>query len=168
MVRALRPTDLTPEARIARAKRMIADAIGEMIEAYIAKGVAASEWIDQFDSPLGRHRHLRLVREGKLKATREGRKVLVRRSELNAYLDAHPEHAPQHPVEDDDVEEMMKRIAGGAESRRAPVRSSSPKKPRAPRLPKVPLGPVDEEAAAAARRSLRRHGFIPMDPKRSK
>lgn len=111
--RVLRTTELTPDARIARAKRMIADAVGEMIEAYTAKGVTANEWIDQFSSPLGQHRHLRLAREGKLRATREGRKVLVRRSDLNAYLEQHAELAAPKPVEDDDVEDMMLRIAGG-------------------------------------------------------
>jgi excisionase family DNA binding protein len=84
--RALRPTELTPEARIDRAKRLLVEAVGEMVDAQIAKGVSGTEWIDQATSPLGRRRHLRLVRQGVLRGVREGRRVLVRRKDIDAYL----------------------------------------------------------------------------------
>lgn len=110
--RAIRPYELTPEARIARAKRVIADAVDDLVEAKIAKGLTASEWVDQKSSPLGKTRHLRLVREKKLKGVREGTRVLVRRADINAYLERRAEAAPV--VEDDeDVDAMMKAISGG-------------------------------------------------------
>jgi hypothetical protein len=39
----------------------------------------AGEWVDQKASPLGREKHLALVRGGVLQASRVGRRVLVRR-----------------------------------------------------------------------------------------
>ena len=108
--RALRPVELTPDARIDRAKRAIADAIDELVEARLAKGAARAELIDQDDSPLGRRRHLELVREGKLRAMRDGRRVLVRRADIDAYL-AEREVAPP-PMTDDDVDGMVDRILG--------------------------------------------------------
>ncbi len=113
--RVVRPAELTPDARIARAKRVIADAITDLVEALVAKGVVASEWIDQDASPLGRRRHLDLVRSRVLPGVREGRKVLVRRRDVEAYLE---KRAATPVVEDDeDVEGLMnavtKRAAGG-------------------------------------------------------
>jgi len=86
--RELSAEELTPDARIDRAKRLIAEAIAEMVSAMIAKGVSGSEWVDQTSSPLGRQRHLRLVRKGILKAARDGRRVLVRRADHDAYLES--------------------------------------------------------------------------------
>ena len=117
--RALRTTELTPDARMARAKRLFAEAAAEMVEACVAKGVVASEWVDQDASPLGRGRHLRLVREHVLRGVREGRKVLVKRSDINAYLE---QRCEARPVEDeDDVEGIMaaalKAVGAGGRSR---------------------------------------------------
>lgn len=111
-VRHLSPIELTPDARIDRAKRMLVEAIDELVEARLAKGTAASEWIDQKDSPLGRRRHLELVRTGVLRGVREGRRVLVRRAEIETYLDGHV--ATPRPVEDDDVDGMIRAITAGA------------------------------------------------------
>jgi hypothetical protein len=97
--------ELTPDARIARAKRVIAEAITDLVDAQVAKGVAASEWIDQDASPLGKRRHLELVRTRVLKGVREGRKVLVRRRDLDAYLVKRGESPAVE--DDDDVEGMM-------------------------------------------------------------
>lgn len=113
--RPIRAVELTPDARIARAKRVIAEAITDLVEAQVAKGVVASEWVDQDTSPLGRGRHLALVRSRVLPGVREGRKVLVRRQDLDAYLAT---RAAMPVVEDpDDVEGLMdavtKRAAGG-------------------------------------------------------
>lgn len=113
--RPIRAIELTPDARIARAKRVIADAITDLVEAQVAKGVVASEWVDQDASPLGRRRHLDLVRDRVLVGVREGRKVLVRKRDINAYLE---KRGVTPAVEDeDDVEGLMnaitKRAAGG-------------------------------------------------------
>lgn len=45
------------------------------------------EWVDQTRSPLGRKKHLRLAKTGVLPASKEGRKVLIRRSVIEAYLE---------------------------------------------------------------------------------
>ena len=59
MTRRAVDTGLTPEARLERAKRTIAEGVSELVEAHLARGSAANEWIDQAHSPLGRRRHLR-------------------------------------------------------------------------------------------------------------
>lgn len=112
-LRAIRTAELTPDARIDAAKRKLVEAIDELVEARIAKGSARSEWVDQDSSPLGRDRHLRLVRRGVLKAVREGRRRLVRRADLEAYLEANSVQPPTVEGEEGEVEAMMRRIAGG-------------------------------------------------------
>lgn len=44
-------------------------------------------YYDQCNSPLGRRRHLELVRRGLLIGCKTGRKVLVRRDEVHALID---------------------------------------------------------------------------------
>lgn len=114
-IRPIRHEDLTLEERIDRAKRAIADAIDDLVEARVARGAARAELVDQNSSPLGRRRHLELVRAGKLPATRDGRRVLVRRSDLDAYLDEHEVVRP--PSTEDDVDGMVARIVGQGGSR---------------------------------------------------
>lgn len=109
--RVLRSVELTPDARIDAAKRKLAEAIDELIEARLAKGATLSEWIDQNSSPLPKWKHLDLVRRGILSGVREGRRVLVRRADIDAYLEEHAV-APK-PVADDDVGAMIAAIAGG-------------------------------------------------------
>ena len=109
--RPIRSTELTPDARIDRAKREIADAIDDLVEARLAKGAARAELVDQETSPLGRRRHLELVRGGKLSAMRDGRRVLVRRADIDAYLAEH--QITRRPSTEDDVDGMVARIAGG-------------------------------------------------------
>lgn len=104
----VRPVELTPDARIDAAKRALVEAIDQLVEARLAKGAASSEWVDQTASPLGRRRHLDLVRRGVLRGVREGRRVLVRRADLEAYL---TDRAPLQHAEDD-VDAMIREIAG--------------------------------------------------------
>lgn len=113
--RSLRTTELTPEARIDRAKRMLVEAIDELVEARLARGVASVEWLDQNASPLGRRRHLELVRRGILRGVRQGKRVLVRRADVEAYLAEH-EVAPR-PMTDDDVDGMVHAIVAGGRGR---------------------------------------------------
>ena len=47
----------------------------------------ANEWIDQTASPLGRRRHCALARRGVLKAHKDGARWLVRRKDLDAYIE---------------------------------------------------------------------------------
>ena len=107
---------LTPEARLERAKRTIAEGISEMIEATIARGVAANEWVDQMHSPLGKRRHLELARTGKLPSKKIGRLVLVRREDMNAFLDREG-LTRARPSDDDDVLAVVERIASGGRRR---------------------------------------------------
>jgi len=95
----LTPVSL-PDAN--RAKQMIAAGIEELVRVEVSKGQAAAEWIDQGSSPLGRRRHLDLVRNGALPGTRSGKLVLVRRADLDAYLAEHATPSPSgtEPSED--------------------------------------------------------------------
>lgn len=55
----------------------------------IEKASTGSDWVDQAASPLGRAKHLALVHSGKLPGVKEGRQVLVRRADIDAYLAKH-------------------------------------------------------------------------------
>lgn len=58
-------------------------------------------WIDQDVSPLGRRLHCVLARRGVLPARKVGRRWLVRRADMDAFISAE-KHAPKsRPVEDD-------------------------------------------------------------------
>lgn len=110
-LRAVRLPELTPDARIDAAKRDLVDALDRLVEARLAKTAALSEWVDQTNSPLGRERHLQLVRDGVLKAVKQGRLRMVKRVDINAYLETQPVKVRE--AADDDVEAMMRAIAGG-------------------------------------------------------
>lgn len=79
----------------------------ELAEAFaeVDTSSAGSEWIEQAASPLGRRAHLRLAKSGKVTVARVGRKVLIRRSDLEAYF-----KAETAKVIDDDVraEQLVK------------------------------------------------------------
>jgi excisionase family DNA binding protein len=107
---------LTPEARLERAKRTIAEGISEMIEATIARGVAANEWVDQKSSPLGKNRHLALARTGKIPSKKVGQLVLIRRDDLNAYLEREG-ISRSRPTDEDDVLDVVERITAGGRRR---------------------------------------------------
>lgn len=49
---------------------------------------ASEDWIDQSRSPLGRKLHCTLVRNGVLPGVKVHRRVLVRRRDLDAYLES--------------------------------------------------------------------------------
>ena len=50
---------------------------------------ASEDWIDQGHSPLGRRVHCLLVRRGELPGVRIHRRVLVRRRDLDRYIESH-------------------------------------------------------------------------------
>jgi excisionase family DNA binding protein len=91
-----------------RATRLIAAGIVELVRLEFSKGNTAADWIDQNSSPLGRRRHLELVRSGALAASRSGKRVLVRRSDLDAYL---AEHATMSASVDPTTEDEAAAIA---------------------------------------------------------
>lgn len=78
----------------------VADEIADVL-ALAANAAAGDAWVDQGRSPLGRRRHLRLVREGAIPAVKEGRRVLVRRADLDAYLARAARPLPRTPRGDD-------------------------------------------------------------------
>jgi hypothetical protein len=51
---------------------------------------AGEDWIDQTRSPLGRELHCALVRDGILPGCKVHRRVLVRRRDLDGYIESHP------------------------------------------------------------------------------
>lgn len=59
--------------------------VERIVDAIEAQSTGA-EWVDQAVSPLGRRRHLDLVRTGVLKGNKVGKRVLVRRADVEAYL----------------------------------------------------------------------------------
>jgi hypothetical protein len=66
-------------------------------------GEQGGGYYDQHDSPLGSRLHCRLVRCGALPGFRAGRRVLVRRSDLDIYLEHHriaPTEAPPEATGD--------------------------------------------------------------------
>ena len=60
-----------------------------------------NEWITPLDSPLGKRRTLAVCRSGALESSKIGRKILVRRASLEAYLERHRRDAA--PADDEDL-----------------------------------------------------------------
>lgn len=112
MTAARKAEQLTPDARLERAKRRIAEGIDELVDAKLALSGASAEWVDQKSSPLGRKKHLRLAREGKFPSRKEGRQVLVLRSDLNAYIEREG-LARGTCNEDEDVSDILDTITSG-------------------------------------------------------
>lgn len=76
------------------------------------------DWIDQASSPLGRRRHLRLAKSGKFPSARkEGSRWLVKRSEIEAHIDAAPRPIPSPEVQAEQDDEAL-RASVDAEARR--------------------------------------------------
>lgn len=104
-------SDLTPDAKLERAKRLIAEGITNAVEAIIERGVAAQEWIDQHDSPIGKRQHLDLARSGAVESRKIHRRVLIKRVDLNRYIEQQAEkRGTRH--EDDNVDDIIARITG--------------------------------------------------------
>lgn len=46
----------------------------------------ATDWVDQYHSPLGRRAHIEAIKSGQLPGYRIGRRMLARRSDLDAFV----------------------------------------------------------------------------------
>jgi excisionase family DNA binding protein len=68
------------------AGRRLLDALTSYVETFVDDVKREDDWVSQSNSPLGRRRHLELVRKGQLPAARSGRKVLVRKRDIDALL----------------------------------------------------------------------------------
>lgn len=89
----------TLRSRIEAAAVRFADEIVSAIEIHSG----GTEWVDQHESPLGKRRHLEAVRRGDLKGRKEGRRVLVRRAEVDAYLERNAVATKTDTEDADDV-----------------------------------------------------------------
>jgi excisionase family DNA binding protein len=85
---------LTPKVRRELAGAALLAAIDRYLQIVIAERTTADEWVDQETTPLGRRAHLKAVRRGDLKAVKIGRRVLVRRSDLDAFFQRHQSLPP--------------------------------------------------------------------------
>lgn len=109
---------LTPQALRERAKRMIGAAVQDLVTAALEEGLSESEWVDQRSSPIGKRKHLELVREGKLVARKIGTRVLVRRDDLNRYIEEHGARRIDRAPEEEDVSDIVDSIVSGGSKRR--------------------------------------------------
>lgn len=116
MTRRADVTELTPQARLERAKKTIAAGVDELVEARLELASAKEEWVDQNHSPLGHRRHLELARKGTLPSKKHGRRVLVRRDDLNAYLEKHAISRGTRE-EDESLDDVAEAIARGGRRR---------------------------------------------------
>jgi len=77
----------------------LAQAYAEVLTALRAMlSTRQDDWIDQAKSPLGSRLHCRLVRQGRLKGSKVARRVLVRRKDLDAFIEAHAVAVGEPPV----------------------------------------------------------------------
>ncbi len=91
-------------------RQMVTRALLSAIDAYIDERLAArggdEEWVDQHGSPLGKRGHLEAVRRGVLRGVKHGRRIFVRRAELNSFLE---NHSVKHRTATDDSSEGIDR-----------------------------------------------------------
>jgi excisionase family DNA binding protein len=93
----------------------VLNALGDWVRALVRAELARpdqDEWLDQNRSPLGRRRHLALVREGKLPGHKDGKRVLVRRRDLDSYIEAQQVtmRLPRAVHERDEVDDELARL----------------------------------------------------------
>jgi len=71
--------------------RSLAQALTPYLRQTLASADANEpEYYHQNNSPLGRRRHLALVRSGALSGRKVGKRVLVARQDMRAFLEEHP------------------------------------------------------------------------------
>jgi len=98
-----RPTS-APAGRPAQVLRMIAELLAPYLRDKLGREPGPDPvFYSQHDSPLGRRRHLELVRSGVLAGHKVGRRVLVRREAIHAYIEAQQPGSLRPASEDQDV-----------------------------------------------------------------
>jgi hypothetical protein len=98
---------LSPRVERELAASALLAAIDRYIRVAIRAPSQAEEWVDQHTSPLGKRAHLEAVRSGKLRGVKHGRRILVRRAELNSFLES---HSVKHRGVTDDSPEGIDRM----------------------------------------------------------
>lgn len=114
----MRRTAILPLDQVVR--QIVAEELAKLLSAQPAD---PNEWIDQASSPLGRRGHLEAVRRKVLAGRRVGKRVLVRRADIDRYVLEHPDATvplngpppPKRPrkdaANDDGPAEMLRLIA---------------------------------------------------------
>ena len=70
----------------------------------------SEDWVDQYNSPLGKRRHLALVRSGQLEGHKVERLVLVRRGDLDAFIKRHrvePKDGGEDVAEEAEIDRLV-------------------------------------------------------------
>lgn len=67
-----------------RLQSIAAAFVDELVDAL--ESARAEDWVDQKNSPLGRDRHLALARCGALPSSKDQRRVLIRRKDIDTFL----------------------------------------------------------------------------------
>lgn len=101
---------LSPQAKIDRGQRLQAEGRRLEIEGVLEMHHAANDWVDQASSPLGRKKHLRLARLGVIPSRKDGRQVLVKRDDLNAYLEKNGLARGGKSEQDEDLDDLIERV----------------------------------------------------------
>jgi hypothetical protein len=97
-----------PHARLAELYRELAS-----IHEHLSRE-GGEDYVDQRHSPLGARLHCRLARTGELPGYRAGRRVLIQRAHIEAYLERH-RVTPTEPAlgTQDDDDDLLAAIGGG-------------------------------------------------------
>ncbi|MGO9836443.1 MAG: helix-turn-helix domain-containing protein [Polyangiaceae bacterium] len=69
---------------------------------------AGADWLDQYDSPLGKRKHLELCRKGVLPCRKNGKQRLVRRRDIDAHIEGERARVENRQQ---DVEEIDRELA---------------------------------------------------------
>lgn len=72
----------------------------------------AEDWVDQYHSPLGKRRHLALVRSGELEGHKVDRLVLVRRADMDAFIKRHRVEPKEGTEDAEDAAEFERLVSG--------------------------------------------------------
>ena len=86
LARDLDDPALTPRARRELAAAGLLSALEGYLRVILGDMTSATEWVDQHTSPLGKRLHMASVRRGDLRGVKHGRRILVRRADLDAFL----------------------------------------------------------------------------------
>lgn len=90
----------------------LVDEIADAIESH-----GAADWVDQTTSPLGRRRHLELARTGVLKSSKQGRRVLIKRRDIDAFLEGSRRPAPVGEDDEAEVDRIVRRVSRSEQRR---------------------------------------------------
>jgi excisionase family DNA binding protein len=101
----------TPEALADRLGRTMAKGLLELARA-VAERAGKSEYFDQTNSPLGREKHKRLAAKGVIPSTKIGRRILVKREDMEVYL--RREGITRGEGAEDDVDAIVDEIVGAS------------------------------------------------------